>query len=147
IRRKPRLRTGDAEIRNHREAEPAADRGAVHRRDDRLLGAEQPYGLDVEMADTSSLLAGPLAGAVERAAVAEIRAGAERLALRRQHGRAATRVVIERLERARNLVDQRDIEEIVGRAPDLDQGNVARPLDRNILERTHVDPPSCQIVD
>ena len=44
-------------------------------------------------------LARPLAFLVERRAVAEIRAGAERLALRGEHDGAALVVLVERLER------------------------------------------------
>src|SRR5476649_2233600 len=91
---KARLRAGDAEIRHHGKAEPAADRRAVHRGDNRLLGAEQPVALEIEMLHRlfAVELAGPLAFLVERAAVAEIGAGAKRLALRGQHNGAATGV-------------------------------------------------------
>src|SRR5215475_4332122 len=91
VRAEARLRTGDAEIRHHREPEPAADRRTMNRADDRLLGAEQPHRLDVEMADPAlrQLFVGPAAIRREAAAVAEIGAGAERLALRCQHHRAA----------------------------------------------------------
>ena len=46
-----RLGAGDAEIRRHRKAQPAADRGAMHGGDDRLLVAEDAHRLDVEMVD------------------------------------------------------------------------------------------------
>ena len=36
VRAEARLRTGDAEVRHHREPEPAADRRAMDRADDRL---------------------------------------------------------------------------------------------------------------
>src|SRR5262249_56034659 len=104
-----------------------------------LSDGEEADRLHVEMADALALLAGPAALRVERAAVAEIGAGAERLALRRQHGGAATVVLVERLEGAGDLVDESDVEKIVGRPPDLDQGDEARPFDRDVLERTHVD--------
>src|SRR5713226_1618786 len=91
------------------------------------------------MADALALLGRPAALAVQVAAVAEIGAGAEGLALRCQHARAAAVVRVERLERAGDLVDERDIEEIVGWPPDLDQGDEARSLHRDILERTHDD--------
>src|SRR5581483_2341816 len=80
-----RLRAGDAEVRDHRKPKPAADGGAVDRRDDRLFGAEQPVALDVERLHPGHRLAGAATFLVERRAVAEIGAGAEGLALRRQH--------------------------------------------------------------
>ena len=94
-----RLRAGDAEVRHHREPEPAADRRAVDRADDRLLRAEQPHRLHVEVADRRDGLARPQAGLVERRAVAEIRAGAERFSLRGEHDGAAFVVLVEGLER------------------------------------------------
>src|SRR3546814_12139336 len=42
VRAEARLAAGDAEVGHDGEAEAAADGGAVYRRDDRLLGAEQP---------------------------------------------------------------------------------------------------------
>ncbi len=136
---KARLRAGDAEIRHHRQAEPAADRRAVHRRDNRLLGAEQPVAFEIEMLDRLVAVEFALALAffIQRRAVAEIGPGAERLALRGQHHRAATGVLIERFERGGDFLDQRDVEEIIGRAADLDQRDVTGFLDADILERTH----------
>ena len=51
VRDEARLRTGHAKVRHHRKPEPAADRRAVNRADDRLLGAEQPHRLHVEVSD------------------------------------------------------------------------------------------------
>src|SRR5580692_10260135 len=87
----PRLGTGDAEIRRYREPEAAADGGAVDRGDDRLLVAEDPHRLNIEMADLAE--ARCRIGFFTRLLllprrVVEIGAGAERLALRRQHRRA-----------------------------------------------------------
>jgi hypothetical protein len=89
------------------------------------------------MTDALALLAGPLSVAVQGAAVAEIGAGAERLALRRKHDGPAATVLIKRIERAGDLVDERDVEEIVGRPPQLDEGDEAGFLDPDILERAH----------
>src|ERR1043166_3584671 len=80
---------------------------------------------------------GPAALRREPAAVAEVRARAERLALRCQHNRATARVLIERLERLGDLMDERNIEEIVRRPADFDQRDEAGLLDADILERTH----------
>ena len=131
----PRLRAGDAEVRHHRQAQAAADRGAVHRRDDRLFGAEQPVALDIKMRGARPRSAQDVAAVA--IAVAEIGAGAKRLALRGQHQRAATGVVVERFERGGDFADQRDVEKIIRRPSDLDQRDVAGFLDADILERAH----------
>ena len=136
-----RLGAGDTEIGDHRQPETAADRRAVDRRDDRLPGAKEPIALDVERRHTGGPFAGAGALAVENAAVAEISAGAERLSLRGKHQRAAIGVVVERLEGRGDLPDQRDVEKIVRRPPDLHQRHVAGFLDADILERTHGNFP------
>jgi hypothetical protein len=64
--------------------------------------------------------------------IVEIGAGAERLALRGQDRSADLDVAVEFLERVRDLVDQRDVEEIQGRPPDLDQPDMAVGLDADI---------------
>ena len=138
VRAEARLRAGHAEVRHQREPEPAADRRAVNRADDRFPEPEQTDRLYIEVSDRLRLLAGPLSRAVERAAIAEIRARAKRLALGRQHDGAAAGILVERLERAGDLVDQRDVEEIVGRPPDLDEADEARMSRRRFLERTHL---------
>src|SRR5262245_6308335 len=134
-----RRRTGDAEVRHQREPEAAADSSAVNRRDDRLACAKQADRLDIEMPGGSlRRLARHAPRAIERAAVAEIGAGAERLALRGKHHGAAGVVLVERLQRAGDLADQRDVEEVVGRPADLDERHQARRLDRGILEPAHL---------
>ncbi len=99
---------------------------------------EQTDRLYIKVSDRLRLLAGPLPRAVERAAVAEIRARAERLALRCQHDGAAAGVLVERLERVGDLADQRDVEEIVAAAAGSRSGDEARCLDADVLERTHL---------
>jgi hypothetical protein len=106
--------------------------------DDRFPEPEQTDRLYIKVSDRLRLLAGPLSLAVKRAAIAEIRARTKRLALGCQHDGAATGILVERLERAGDLADQRDIEEIVGRPSDLDEGNEPRCLDADVLERTHL---------
>ena len=59
VRRKPRLGAGDTEIRRYRKPEAAADGGAVDRGHDRLLVAEDPHRLDVEMADRPEIVGLP----------------------------------------------------------------------------------------
>ena len=44
---KPRLRTGDAKIRRHRQTQSTANGGAVNRSHDRLLVAENPHRLNI----------------------------------------------------------------------------------------------------
>ncbi len=95
------------------------------------------------MPGAEQLLAGPLAGLVEGRAVAEIGAGAERLALRRKDDGTALHIGVERIERAGDLVDQRDVEEVVRRAADLDQADEAMLLHRDVLERRHLSVLSC----
>src|SRR5262249_44572178 len=133
-----RLRAGDAEVGHQREPQPAADGRAVNGADDRLARAEETDRLHVEMSGRLDRLARPPAFGVEGAAVAEIGACAERLALRRQHHGAATAILIERLERVGDLPDQGDVEEIVRRPPDLDEGDEARFVHDDILERSHL---------
>ena len=82
-----RLRAGDAKIRRHRKPQPAADRSAMDRGDDRLLVAENPHRLDIEMVDRKmrdriGLFLG--LGFLPRR-IAEIGAGAEGLALGCEH--------------------------------------------------------------
>ena len=132
-----RLRTGDAQVRHHRQAEPAADGRAVDGPHDRLLGAVEPHSLDVEVPRLAGL--GALHQRVlDVVAAAELGARAERRALRRQHDGAAGRVLVERLAGVRDLPDQLDVEEIVRRPPDLDGGHHVFQLDGDILERAHV---------
>ena len=42
VHREPRLGTGDAEVRHHREPNPGTNGGTVHRGDDRLAGPPEP---------------------------------------------------------------------------------------------------------
>ena len=115
---------GDAEIGNQREAEPAADRGAMHRADDRLSGAEQAARLLVEMpAGAAAAAFGDRAGVH---ALREIGAGAERAAFGGEHDRAALRVGVEPLERVADLGDQLAVEEIMRRPAHLDRRDIRR---------------------
>ena len=137
----PRFGTGDAQIAHHRQSQAAADGGAVNGSDDRLLGAKQPVAFDIKMRGARRR------SAQQRAAVAvvaaEIGAGTESFSLRREHQRAAIRVVIERFEGGSELFDQRDVEKIVRRPPDLDQGHVAGLLYADIPEGSHAIPRDC----
>ena len=88
-----RLRAGDAQIRHQRQAEAAADRRPVDGADDGLGGAEEAHGLDVEVPRLSRLrfLDEDI---LHVGAVAELGAGTERGALRRQHDGAARVVLV-----------------------------------------------------
>ena len=127
---KPRLRTSDAKIGDERQAEPAADRRTLHGGDDRLLVAKQPGALLVKML---GLAVAGLARRTGIRAFRKIRAGAERLAFGREHDRPALRIRIERIEDVGDRVDQRVVEKIVRRAPDLDRGHVVRQTNGDVL--------------
>jgi hypothetical protein len=110
----------------------------LNRGDDGFAVSEEPDGFSVEVRNRLPIFARSLSRAVERASIAEIRAGAESLALRRKHDGAAAGVLVERFERAGDLADQSDIEEIVGRSPNFDESHETRLLDADISERTHL---------
>ena len=139
VRRKTRLGAGDAEIRRDRQAKPAADRGAMHGGDERLPGAEDAHRLHIEMIDrqVGRRIALGLLFLFLPVRVAEIGAGAERLALRRQHRGADFDVLVEFLQRIRDLVDQRDVEEIQRRPADFDQADMAVLLDADVSVLAH----------
>jgi hypothetical protein len=86
---KSRLGTGHAKIGDHRQAQSAADRGAVNGGNDRLFGAEQSIAFDIQMRHAGHGLVGLGAIPLELAAVAEMGARAKCLALRGQYQRAA----------------------------------------------------------
>ncbi|MHC2423754.1 hypothetical protein ACVIST_000499 [Bradyrhizobium elkanii] len=111
----------------------------MDRRDDRLLVAEDAHRLNVEMVDRQ--VGGRIAlGALFlllAGRIAEIGAGAERLALRRQHRGADLDIVVELLQRVGDLVDQRDVEEIQRRLSDFDQADMAVGFDADISVLGH----------
>jgi len=72
---------------------------------------------------------------VEHAVVAEIRAGAEGLALRAEHIGADVVVLVEGLEGVGDLVDQRIVEKVVRRALDFDDADMTFARDADILVR------------
>ena len=127
-----RLRTGHAEVGHHRKPKAAADSGAVYCRDDRLFGAEQAVALDIQWRDTRSRLVGAGTLRLERRAVAVIGPSTERFALRRQYDRTNVAVSVEALESVSDVLDQRDIKEVVRRPPDLDQSDMAGFFDADI---------------
>src|SRR6516165_1954916 len=69
--------------------------------------------------------------------IGEIGAGAERLALRREHGAADLDVAIELLQRIRDLVDQGDVEEIERRLSYFYQADMIVLLDADVSELCH----------
>src|SRR6185295_15447284 len=122
-----RLRAGHPEVGHQRESEAAADRGAVHRGDDRLARAKQAHRFLVKV------LAGALRRGPGRRAVREIGAGAERLAFGGEHDRAALRVAIEGIESVADLCDEGIVEEIVRRPADLDRPDPILPFDAHVI--------------
>ncbi len=82
IRGKARFGAGDAEIRGDGEAQPAADGGAMHGGDDRLLVAEDAHRLHIEMVDRQIRggIALRLLFLLLAFGIGEVGAGAERLA-------------------------------------------------------------------
>src|SRR6266481_5317519 len=112
-------------------------------RDDRLLVTKNAHRLDVEVVDRK------VGGRIVLRArllllpcrVAEIGAGAERLALRGENRTADFDIAVEFLQRIRDLVDQRDVEEIQRRLSDLDETDMAVLLDADIRELAHEASP------
>src|SRR3546814_1354310 len=92
----------------------AADGGAAYRRDDRLLGAEQPRRFLVEV------FAGAGGGRRVQVALGEVGAGAEGLALRAQDDRAQVGIRVDVIESVGDRVDERIVEKVVRRTLDLD---------------------------
>ena len=117
---------------HHRQPEAAANGGAVYGSYNRFFGAEEPVALDIERGDAWPGLVTAAALRVKLRTVAEIGSGAEGFALRGQHDGTNAAVFVETLESVGNLLDQRDIEEIVWRPSDLDQGDVAALFNANV---------------
>src|SRR5262245_63515381 len=127
-----RLRTSYAEVGHHRQPEAAANGGTVYGSYNRFFGAEEPVALDIERGDAWPGLVAAAALRVKLRAVAVIGSGAEGFALRCQHDGTNVAVFVEVLEGAGNVLDQRDIEEIIWRPSDLDQSDVAALFDANV---------------
>src|SRR5215472_17754242 len=105
----PRLRRRHPEVGRACEAEAAADRGTLHRRDNRQLGREEPDGLAVELTRTAG----------RAAAAAEVGARAEVLAARAEHDHAHVTLGGERVVQVRDTTYHRDVEEVVRRSAQL----------------------------
>ena len=130
VGREPRFGTRHAEIRNQRQSQPATDRRTMDGANDGLFRAEQSHRFLVEMPNiVARRLVGAIAVFVQLAAIAEVGTRAECRSLRRQHQCPHFVCRIQRLERRRDLLDQRHVEEIVRRALYNNGGDVA--LDRN----------------
>ena len=139
-----RLRAGDAEIRHHGKAKPAADRRAMHGGDDRLLGAEQPVALDIERRTAWA------AGSVRPAAAFLVEQSSRRRNWRRRKTPCPARPARwrghcrpHRRPRKRLAMSwiSANVEEIVGRTPDLDQRHMTGFFDADI---SHCRLPSCE---
>src|SRR5262249_12121546 len=135
IRAEARLRTSHAEVGHHREPEAATNGGAVYGSYNRFFGAEEPIALDIERRDAWPGLIAAAALRVKPRTVAEIGSGAEGFALCCQHDGTNVAVFIEALEGAGNVLDQRDIEEIIWRPSELDQSDVAVLFNANVAHR------------
>ena len=115
---------GDPEVGGHRQAEPAADRRALHGGDDRQRLREQPDRHRRRGA------APPAAGArARRRSRRRRRSACPRWPARRRGSRR--RPSYSRAS-ARSR-DQRDVEEVVRRAADLDDGDVPVDLDPDVV--------------
>jgi hypothetical protein len=135
IRREARLGAGDAEVGRAGDAETAADGGAMHGGDDRLPGAKQTHRLLIEMVGRAAADGGRL---VVPLRIVEVRAGAERLALRAQHHGADAVVLVELFHGSGDLLDQLHIEEVVRRPLHFDRADEIRALvDADVLVRCH----------
>ncbi len=72
--------------------------------------------------------------------IVEIGAGAERLALGGEHRGADLDIAVEFLQRVGDLVDQRDVEEVQRRPPDLDGADVSGFIDADVRVFAHGGP-------
>ena len=126
VGREARLGCGDAKVGHQREAEAAADGRSLDRGHDGGPGAEEAHGRVVEV-PRRALRARCLRRRAEPRArlrrTTELCARAEALALGAEHDGAAAGLLVERLEGGGEVVDQRQIEEVVGRASDLGRGD------------------------
>src|SRR4029453_10773629 len=136
IRAEARRRTSHAEVGHNRQPEAAANGGTVYGSYNRFFGAEEPVALDIERGDAWPGLGAAAALRVKLRTVAVIGSGAEGFALRRQHHSTNVAVFVEALEGGGNVLDQRDIEEIIWRPSDLDQSDVAALFDANVAHGT-----------
>ena len=128
---KPRFRAGDAEIRDHREPEAAADRRPLDRGDDRLLGAEKTQRLLIEVLRRARCFRRGAGGRP----VSKIGAGAEHFSFGSKHQCAAGGIFVERLEGIGERVDQRIVEEILRRPVEHDRRHM--PIERNAYVFAH----------
>ena len=120
----PRLAAGDAEIGHQREAEPAADRRAVDRADDRLFRCGT--GGSPPCRDACRRRCAPIPAPCRYPSASRNRRRRrnERPSAR-EHDRAAGRVGVDPLEGLADLGDQRRVEEIIRRPADFDRRDEA----------------------
>jgi hypothetical protein len=112
----------------------------MHGGDDRLFGAEDADRVQVQAVDRAETVGGIALfgrGRLGRLlflplGIAEIGAGAERLALGCENRGADFDVLVEFLQRVGDLVDQGDVEKIQRRPLDFDQADVAVFFDADI---------------
>ncbi len=117
VRREARLRTRDAKVRHQRKTKTAADRGTVDRADDRFLRAEQTHRRGIQR-----VAAGRGASVAFACCVRSPKFAPAQKCLPCAHNTDARHfdIAVERIERIAERIDQRDVEEVVGRALDLE---------------------------
>ena len=130
-----RLGGGHAEVGGKGEAEATTDGVTLHGRNDRRLGLEQAYGFLVEVAAAGAALGLRSLGLLRGGGSGELGPGTEGAALGGEDDGAHVRFIIEGVVRAGDGADEGDIEVVVGRAVNLDGGNVAVDVDRDISGR------------
>ena len=130
----PRLGSGDAEVGHQREAQAAADGGALNGADDRGLVREEAHRFPVEAAGgiPESILAkiaplGAFSPPGARVGAGKVGSGTERLALGRQHDGAAIGAVVQHLESVPDLADKNLVEEVVRRPAESPRWPRSRP--------------------
>ena len=138
VRAEARFGRRDPEVGHQREAEATADGRALDRRHHGGARREQTHRFVVEVSPRvvagRVLPASALAACAARA-TAEVGSRAKVAALRSQHDGATAVFCVQRLERIAELLDQRAVEEVVGRALDLGQRDmVVRQRDVHVTE-------------
>ena len=127
---------GHAEVGGEGESETPADRGALHGRHDRGLRLEQAHRLLVEMPAARAAGWGLGGGGIlTGGGTAELGARTKRPALGGEDDGAHARLVVEGVVSIGEGADEGDIEEVVGRPVNLDGGDVAVEIDRDISGR------------
>lgn len=116
VRRQPRLLARDAKVRDKGKAKPGANGTAVNSSDDGLARLYETLCLVIKMPRTRDLL---LTRGFVVEALPDVRPGAEVLTSGGKHDAATVGLLIQGFERRRQVGNKIDVEEVVGRPPDL----------------------------